>query len=88
METKLRGSFLPFEIIRAMGAYKALITFASKEDMDDTMKEEGSVLREYFDELRIWTNEEICQTRRVRIECFGMPIHAWSSENLKKIAEL
>ena len=88
IEAKLRGTFLPFESIRTMGAYKALINFASKEDMYETMKEGVSVLREYFDELRIWANEEVCQTRRVWLEYFGMPLHAWSIENLRKIAEL
>ena len=32
--------------------------------------------------------EEICQTRRVWIECWGLPIHAWSEINLSKIKEV
>ena len=61
MEAKLRGTFLPFDAIRAMGAYKALITFPSKEERDETIKEGGNVLSEYFDELRIWSKEEVYQ---------------------------
>ena len=88
MEAKLRKTFLLFESIRALGAYNALITFATKEDMAKTMNEGGSVLREYFDNLCIWIDEKVCQTRRVWVECFGMPIHAWSSANPRKIAEI
>ena len=30
----------------------------------------------------------ICQTRRVWIECWGLPIHGWSEENISKIGEV
>ena len=69
-----------------MGAYKVLITFPSKEDMEETVKERGNILSEYFEELRVWTEEEVCQTRRLWVECLGMPLQAWSDENLRKIA--
>ena len=87
MEAKLRGTFLPIESVRTMGAYKVLITFPSKEDMEETMKERGNLLSEYFDKLRVWSEEEVCQTRTVVwVECLGMPLQAWSAENFRKIA--
>ena len=70
-----------------MGAYKTLITFLSKVDMEETLKEGGNLLEEYFVEIRMWSAEEIHQTRRVWVECFGIPLQAWSKENLIRIVE-
>ena len=70
-----------------LGAYKALIVFESKQSMEEQLSKCNQELSKFFEDVRIWCEEEWCQTRRVWIECFGIPIHAWSNENIKKIGE-
>ena len=75
------------EKVREIGLFKSLITFHNKQGMLQALEGEDNILGGIFDEVRPWTSEEVCQTRRVWIECFGIPLHAWSLENLKKIGE-
>ena len=74
--------------VREMGAFKALVTFETKEDREEAMKSGMELLLQHFAEVRCWCEEEWCQTRRTWIECYGIPLHAWSKGNLKKVAEV
>ena len=73
--------------VRNLGAYKVLVTLVSKEDKDQIMKEERGPLRGSFARVRDWTIQETCQTRRVWVECFGIPPHAWVLHNFRKITK-
>ena len=44
------------------------------------------LLLEHFVEIR-WSEKEICETRRVWIECLGIPHHKWTIDNIRKIGE-
>ena len=87
LSLKLRKTCPTVCDVRNLGAYKVLVTLASKEDKDQILKEEGGPLRDSFVEIRDWTIEETCQTRRVWVECFGIPPHAWTLHNFRNIAE-
>ena len=71
--------------VKPIGTYKTLITFETREDMEDAMG--SDYLLNYFEDIRRWSDEEYSQTQRLWIECLGMPPHAWSSANLRKIGE-
>ncbi|QHN94180.1 uncharacterized protein LOC110264411 [Arachis ipaensis] len=43
-------------------------------------------LLNYFGEIRRWTVGEMNRSRKVWIEMFGIPFHAWCEENAHKIA--
>ena len=35
----------------------------------------------------MWSEDDWCQTRRVWLECYEIPLHAWSAKNITKIGE-
>lgn len=76
MEDRLRNIHLSIIYVKELGAYKALITFASREERDKIVKEEGGPLTYFYVEVRAWSIEETCQTRGVWVECFSIPPHA------------
>ena len=51
--------------VKAMGEYKALITFSTVEDMKLALVNNIGILRKQFDEIRSWSTEEFCETLRV-----------------------
>ena len=53
--------------------------------MEEALKEHSNVLCRYFEEVRPWSLEEVCQTWKMWVECFGLPLQAWSLDNLRKI---
>ena len=83
---KLRNKFFSIVSVKEMEDYKALIMFPTEEDMGGNLTEMGN-LCEYFEEVRPWITEEACHTKRVWMECYDLPIHGWSMDNLRKIAE-
>ena len=83
----LMNAFPNIESIREMGAYKMLITFCSMESRDEALNERDEILKRHFDDIRVWSSEETCQTRRVWVEVFGVPLQAWTPENFKRIGE-
>ena len=70
-----------------MGAYKVLITFLAKEIMEGVLKEDEDLLRKFLVEVRPWSEEEVCQAKRVRVEYYGIPLQAWSSATIRKMSE-
>ena len=56
--------------------------------MEDALKLGADCLRNHFAEVRRWSEGELCQTRRVWLECFGLPPHVWSYETLRKIGSV
>ena len=85
IKRKLWEAYPSIESTRKMGEYKLLITFHFIEDKEMAMKKGGKVLQMYLDEIRNWTTKETSQTRRLWVKCFGVPLHAWSKANFKKI---
>ena len=68
-----------------MAPYETLITFYTKEDMEASLTLGADFMMNYFSTVRQWFDDVQCKTRTVWEECFGLPPHAWSKDNLKKI---
>ena len=62
---KLLNNWWSISKVRNMGFYKTLITFCSKEDMEEALTSRKDILLEHFAEVRRWSNEEVCQMRRM-----------------------
>ncbi|CAO2834917.1 unnamed protein product [Amaranthus hypochondriacus] len=50
--------------------------------------DESSPLRETFDHVRKWKDNESCMERAVWLECSGLHPYCWSEENLLKIGNI
>ena len=61
----------------SMGKFKFLVTLAPKEDMHETLSVGKDILDFVFDDIRVWTPEELGETRRVWINCYGTPLHGY-----------
>ena len=53
--------------------------------MEEILNQRRECILNHFANICSWSKEEACQTRRVSIECFGLPLHAWSFDNLREI---
>ena len=72
-----------------MEAHKTLVTFDSKESMDEALSTRRELLlTNHFKDVRQWSENEWCQMRRTWIECYGIPAHAWNKESIQKIGEV
>ena len=71
-----------------MGGYKAIVTFVIVEDKEEAMKSMQDLLLKHFNKVRSWSEEEWCQTHKTWVECYGLTLHAWSNENIKKVVEV
>ena len=69
--------------IREIGAYKAFVTFDSKESMQEALSSIKELLLNHFEEVRPWSEEEWCQTRTIWVECYGIPPYAQTIKNIK-----
>ena len=73
--------------ISELGAYKTIITFETQQSALEALSKNRGALDKYLDDIRAWSEEEWSQTRRVCIECYRIPSHACSVENISKIGE-
>ncbi|KAL4366113.1 hypothetical protein AHAS_Ahas07G0173600 [Arachis hypogaea] len=71
--------------VREMGAYKALLTFDSVRNADDAYTFNMNRLLQLFHRVWRWEESEHSETRRVWLECFGVPLHAWSVNTFRTI---
>ena len=58
LEERLFSEWRCITNIREMGAYKALVTFASKEDREEALNAYMDMLQKYFQEVRPWSKDE------------------------------
>ena len=85
---RLYNEWLCISNVREMGAYKALVTFDSRESLEEALATAKDLLLNHFKEVRKWTDEELCQTRKVCLECYGIPPDAWNAEIIKNIGKV
>ena len=85
---RIMSEWLYVTNVMEMGAYKVLVALAMKEDREEVITSGMDLLLNYFGEVKPWTKEEWCQKRRTWIEYYGLPLHTWSSENIKKTVEV
>ena len=69
-----------------MGSYKILVTFVNIEEMEIAFKFDYPL--NHFNEVCKWSTQEYNHSRRAWIEVFGLSLHAWSPENLRKISSI
>lgn len=86
--SKLAYPGLGISKIRDIDKYKYLVTFSTKQDMDESLEAGRDLFLEVFDEIIPWTVEEVAVARRFWLECCGVPLHGWSNQNFRKIGEV
>ncbi|KAL1346509.1 hypothetical protein AAHE18_08G193300 [Arachis hypogaea] len=73
--------------VRELGAYKALLTFDSVLNAEETYTFKMNSLLQFFHSVWRWDESEKSESRRVWLECFGVPLHIWTVDAFKKIGE-
>ncbi|KAG5549338.1 hypothetical protein RHGRI_014630 [Rhododendron griersonianum] len=85
----LQNLFISNEIwdahIRSLGGLNVLITFESKELMEDFLKDKNNCLPKWFSSVEVWQYQRIKPSRCVWISCFGVPINAWNNNTFINI---
>ncbi|KAL4365185.1 hypothetical protein AHAS_Ahas07G0080800 [Arachis hypogaea] len=71
--------------VREMGAYKALLTFDNLLNAEEAYTFNMNGLLQFFHSVWRWDESEKSETRRVWLECFGVPLHAWSGDTFRLI---
>ena len=61
--------------VKAKGSYKCLLTFETNEDVEAALSDGRDLLLNHFDEVKQWSDMELCQTRHVWLDCVGVPPH-------------
>ena len=62
--------------------------FATKKDMKESLEVAHDLFLEVFDEIILWSIEEVGEARRVWLACHGVPLHGWTHPNFRKIGEV
>ena len=60
--------------------------FECKNDALNAVSEDSS-LWNVFDDVRLWSEDEMFDNRLVWIECYGIHPKCWTIENVRKIGE-
>ena len=71
-----------------MGPYMVLVTFASKERLDEVLLHEKEWLSSFFFKVRPWSVSKWSHSRRAWLECCSLPPYTWFFSNLCKIGDL
>ncbi|KAL4314701.1 hypothetical protein AHAS_Ahas15G0111400 [Arachis hypogaea] len=71
--------------VRKMEACKALLTFDSDMHANETYTFNLNSLLHTFHRVWKWKESERCESRRVWLECLGVPLFAWSADTFKRI---
>ena len=61
---KLANQWRTMIRVRELGSFKTIVTFETIQDMEEALKH-GKCLKEDFVEIRRWTRQEFCPTRRI-----------------------
>ncbi|KAL4356654.1 hypothetical protein AHAS_Ahas09G0108300 [Arachis hypogaea] len=73
--------------VRELGAYKAIITFDSVLSAEEAYTFRMNELLKLFYMVWKWDETEKNESRRVWLEYYGVPIHAWSRNTFHRIGE-
>ncbi|KAL4373556.1 hypothetical protein AHAS_Ahas05G0093600 [Arachis hypogaea] len=71
--------------VREMGAYKALLTFDGLLNVEEAYTFNMNSLLQLFHSVWRSNKSKRSETRRVWLECFGVPLHAWSVDTFELI---
>ena len=70
-----------------MGMFKFVLTFESQEEAHSVSQEYRDVLSYWFYAVNPWDDLDACEMRRVWLELYGIPGHAWAWENIQNIVQ-
>jgi len=60
--------------ICALSSFKFIFTFSTLAELEDVLSNHEE-LDQWFVNVKKWDKYECCETRRVRLEIFGVPPH-------------
>ncbi|KAH7848115.1 hypothetical protein Vadar_033976 [Vaccinium darrowii] len=88
----LQNIFISNEIwdahIRSLGGLNVLLTFDTKESMEDFIKDKNNCLPKWFSSVEVWKQQKIIPSRCVWLSCFGVPLNAWNNNTFISIGNL
>ncbi|KAJ8429203.1 hypothetical protein Cgig2_032989 [Carnegiea gigantea] len=73
--------------ICALSSLKFILTFPTMAQMEESLNNHEE-LDIWFNNIKRWSIDDSCETRRVWVEVFGVPPCGWCWENFDKIASL
>ena len=73
--------------VYALTKFKFILTFGTIDQMEASLANHV-MLDKWFCEVKKWDIYEVCDTRRVWIEVFGVPPHGWNQQNFENIASI
>ena len=76
-----------FSKLYALSKFKFILTFGTIVQMEASLKNHEE-LDKCFHDVKRWDIYEVCDTRRVWIEVFGVPPHGWTQQNFESIASI
>ncbi|KAL4307274.1 hypothetical protein AHAS_Ahas16G0261900 [Arachis hypogaea] len=71
--------------VQELGAYKAMLTFDTVSSAEEAYTFRMNELLKLFHMVWRWDESERSETRRVWLECYGVPLRAWSTETFTKL---
>ena len=87
LTSAIMSGYSPEIKISAISCYQFLLVFPTVERMIEALDDQVE-LQQWFIEIRKWSMEIYCETRRVWLDVIGVPPQGWVWENFKQIAEL
>ena len=87
LSSAVMSGYSPEIRISAISCCQFLLVFPTEEKMLEALNEHLE-LEQWFIEIRKWSMEIHCETRKVWLEVIGVPPQGWMWENFKLIAEL
>ena len=87
LRSGIQDAFPDKILVRDLGKFKFFLTVETKEVKEKLKTEGEECLKQWFSSFSDWVEEDACQTRRLWLEMVGIPIHIWSDQNIKRIAE-
>ncbi|KAL4381859.1 hypothetical protein AHAS_Ahas04G0175600 [Arachis hypogaea] len=73
--------------IRELGAYKAMLRFDTVLSAEEAYTFKMNDLLKLFHMEWRWDETEKSESRRVWLDCYGVPLHAWSRDTFHRIGE-
>ncbi|GKV09634.1 hypothetical protein SLEP1_g21105 [Rubroshorea leprosula] len=74
--------------VTPMGGNLMLIHCEDTEEVDTLLKEGNDWLKNWFEDVRPWSQTEVAKERFTWIRCFGVPLNVWNDEFFKRIGNL
>ncbi|XVF28891.1 hypothetical protein REPUB_Repub15cG0071900 [Reevesia pubescens] len=74
-------------LIRKYSGNEYIITLEELGLVEKLKEEDWSFLQTWFNNCMLWLKNMWCNVRVIWVACYGIPIHAWTLQTFKNIAE-